>query len=98
MVPALAPAEPKAAHPNPVVECRVRFGSTDDGVALELRITEAALIRRLVEEPLAAAKADPERAEWIVLGTVSLRRKDGNGEGFVLFSPLGKIKQNGAYL
>jgi hypothetical protein len=79
---------------SPIVECRVVFGE-GSGPLVEVRITDSELIRFAVERPLANAKPDTVRAEWKVVVTVKLKRKDGSEDGIVLFSPWGYIKADG---
>jgi hypothetical protein len=88
----------EAGPPSPVVECRVKLGNPNDPIGLEMRISDAKLIQRAVLDPLAAAKADPKPAEYKLLGQVTILRKDGSEEGFVLFSPWRRVSSKGKYL
>jgi hypothetical protein len=94
---AAARADPRPSKPNPIVEARVRLGNRPPGVELELVITDAKLLKSLVEEPLAAAKPT-SRSDSISLGFVRFRRKDGTEGGFNLFVPWGRTGYDGSEL
>lgn len=74
-----------------VVECRISL-DLGGGIAAELRLTDANLIKDLFLEPLRKARPDPERTKYKVLGSVSVKKKDGSEESFVLFRPWGRIQ------
>ncbi len=80
-----------------VVECRVSLDlSFDDTV--HWRTTDVKSMKELFLDPLANAKPDPEPAEYEVLGSVTITRKDGSQAFFWVFDPWGRVKRENAYL
>src|SRR5438128_1780588 len=71
-----------------VVECRIAI-VCDKGMDLELHLTDDALIRELVEQPLKAAKVDPKPALYQLMGSLTLHKKNGTKSDYVLFYPWG---------
>ncbi len=50
-------------------------------------ITDQKLVNQLIEQPLKSAKADPRPAEYVIIGSVNMKRKDGSYDGLFLFAP-----------
>jgi hypothetical protein len=79
-----------------VAVCRVSLGMEESNV-VEWRTRNAKLMKELILDPLAKAKADPRREKYQVLGRVVIERKDGSKEFFHLFYPWGYVARGDAY-
>jgi hypothetical protein len=91
-----APRRDSSPRADDPVECRVSLNTGD--IAVALRITDSKVIRALVLDPLEKAVVDMKPEKYVVMGSVSVKRRDGSEDGFVLFSPWGHCKKGGKYL
>jgi sugar phosphate isomerase/epimerase len=80
-----------------VKEVRLLLDADDHGSKLEYAITDPTLIRKVLLDPLAAAKADPKPLNYAHLGDVRITHKDGTVDTITLFSGLGRLKYKGRY-
>lgn len=69
-----------------VVECRVSLRQPGLGVEPVFLIVDPKLIEKLVLDPIKRAVHDPEPAEYIVMGSVTLISKDGSRDYYTLFA------------
>jgi hypothetical protein len=81
---------PRRVDGKTVVEARVRLGLgyTED-MFVELLIRDKKVLNEEILVPLEKAKADPQPAKYIVVGTLSVKRHDGSVAYYWLYSPWG---------
>jgi hypothetical protein len=87
--------EPKKGKPVSI-GCDVIVHNDEDTQVI-LKIKKKDVIKKLVDEPLLAAKKDPDPAAYVVLGLLKLRKDDGSEETVELFQPWGRIKRGETY-
>jgi hypothetical protein len=66
--------------------------------ALDWRTKDVKLMKDLFLNSLENAKPDPKPAAYEILGLVTVTRKDGSEEVFIVFLPWGHLKRENAYL
>jgi hypothetical protein len=93
-----AQAREVAADPEPDAvtwkSCTINI-HIQEGVNLELVVTDRAIIEKIAGKPVRKSKVDPEKAEYRVSATMQLESDDGVKESIVLFYPLGHFKRIG---
>jgi hypothetical protein len=62
-----------------------------------LKIKNKDMIKALVSEPLSKAKENPNPADYVALGTLTLHKSNGIRQVVHLFRPWGNIKIEEAY-
>jgi hypothetical protein len=83
---------PEAAKPDrTVVECVVSLETSKDGCYIQLRLTDPDMIKQLVEDPLDKARVEQQKAAYVVVGMITMKRKDGATDGANLYGPWGKV-------
>jgi len=80
-----------------VKECRLSL-DTASGYRLEVVLTDANLIAKLVTQPLVSAKKDESTPQGAPIGLLDLTMEDGSREPIRLFSPIGRIERRGEKL
>jgi len=80
-----------------VVECRVSL-EVNYKQTLVWRTRDNKVMKELILDPLANAKPDPQPARYEIWGSITITRKDGSEEVFILFHPWGRVKRGDAYL
>jgi len=82
----------KADKDDGIVECTI---SIDLGRSfVELRIVDQKLNRELVQNPIANARRDVDPAKYKVLGSISMKTKDGLQSHLALFDPWGRFSRD----
>jgi hypothetical protein len=62
-----------------------------------LRVKNKDMIADLVNEPLSRAKENPNPADYVALGTLTLHKSNGNRQVVHLYRPWGNIKVEETY-
>ena len=78
---------------SPVKECRVSLELGGPDSTVDWRIRDVKRLKELFLNPLANATRDPMPAAYVIMGTITVTRKDGSTEHFYVFSPQGYIKR-----
>jgi hypothetical protein len=68
-----------------------------DKISAGIRITDETLIDDLILSPINDSKIDHDPAAYIVLGSISLKHRDGSMSYFTLYLPWGHISKDKEY-
>ena len=68
-----------------------------DEISAGIRITDETLIDDLILSPINDSKIDNNPAAYILLGSISLKHRDGSMTYFALYSPWGHISKDHKY-
>jgi len=87
-------------HPLPLhtYTCRVVLFNLDPAMPIEFRLSDEALIKALVLDPISSAKRDTYPAYYEMLGCLTIESDGQVIEDIALFLPLGHIKRQDRFL
>ncbi|HEX4588680.1 MAG TPA: hypothetical protein VH120_02045 [Gemmataceae bacterium] len=96
--PETKPQEDKVSN-HSIIEAVVWLDTSKKGCLVGIKLTDRALIKQLVEDPIDKAHPEPKPPPaYVDMGQIDLKRKDGTIESIWLFGPWGKLKRGEKYL
>jgi hypothetical protein len=79
------------------VDCRVSL-HLGYKHTVEWQTRDSKVMKELILDPLANARPDLKPARYEIRGSITITRKDGSEEVFILFDPWGHVKRGNVYL